>query len=118
MINVEGLKNERKELFKKTFDFESFDSYITNHFKDGKKTHLGIGISCDWQTEDWAKKNGRECLTLAFDKGHSNYIWATNIQVAQSIDNFVVEYLKENGFNVTQKGACGYNHYDVIVISL
>jgi hypothetical protein len=118
MINVNGLKNERKELFKKTFDFESFDSYITDFFKDGKKTHLGIGISGDWQTEDWAKKNGRECLTLAFDKGHSNYIWNTNIQVAQSIDSFVIEYLKESGFDVSQKGACGYEHYDVIVISL
>jgi len=118
MINVKELKSDRKETFKKTFDFESFDSYITNHFKDGKKTHLGIGISGDWETEDWAKKNGRECLTLAFDKGHSNYIWTTSIQIAESIDSLVIDYLTENGFNVSQKGACGYDHYDVIVISL
>lgn len=118
MINANELRKNNEELFNKTFDFESFDAYINNFFKDSKNNYLYIGIDCDWQTEKWANENDKECKTLSFRKGQSNYIWSSNIQVAESVDRFVVNYLTKNGFNVSQKGACGYDHYDIIVASI
>ena len=118
MINANEFRKNNEELFNETFDFESFDAYINEFFKDSKHNFLQIGIDCDWQTEKWAKENGKKCETLSFRKGQSNYIWHSNIQVAQSVDRFVIKYLEKNGFHTNQKGACGYDHYDIIVVSI
>ena len=118
MINANNLRQSREKEFESTFDFESFDKYIEVYFSNKKNTHLGIGIDRDWQTEKWAAEHGRKCKTLSFKENQSNYIWSSNIQVAQSVDDLVIKYLKKNGFVVSQKGACGYNHCDIITVSL
>ena len=118
MINANDLRKNNENLFSETFDFESFDAYINDYFKDSKNNYLYIGIDCDWQTKKWANENGRKCETLSFRKGQTNYIWSSNIQVAKSVDSFVVNYLRKCGFDISQKGACGYDHYNIIVVSI
>ena len=118
MINAKDIKNGRKDEWKRTFDFTSFDKYIEDEFKKPSTTSVEIGCKRDWIVESWANKNGRDCKTLAFEKGRECYIWKTDIQVAYSIEDFVAAYLRECGFKVTCKGACGYEEYDVIVVTL
>jgi hypothetical protein len=118
MINAKDIKNGRKDEWKRTFDFTSFDKFIEDEFKKPSTTSVEIGCKTDWIIKSWADKNGRDCKTLSFKKGMECYIWKTDIQVAYSIEEFVAAYLIECGFKVTCKGACGYEEYNLIVVSL
>lgn len=117
MISANEIRKNNNDLFNETFDFKSFDRYVEEYFKSGKN-FLYIGIVPNWVTRDWAKANEKHCETLSFRKEWDCYIWKTNIQVAELVDSQVVGYLNKNGFNTNQKGACGYDHYDVIVVSV
>lgn len=118
MISAKDIRNGRKDEWQRTFDFPSFDKYIEDEFKKPSTTSVEIGCKTDWIVKSWADKNGRDCKTLAFEKGRECYIWKTDIQVAYSIEDFVAAYLRECGFKVTCKGACGYEEYDLIVVTL
>lgn len=110
MIDANAIRSGIESDFNANFDFTAFDNYINDFFVSKRGNNLLIGLD----NERHFKTN----LILAFEKGHSNYIWTTNIQVNQRFAPYVEKYLKDHGFKTHKKGACGYDEKDVIVVSL
>lgn len=117
MLNANEIRTQRTDDFKSTFDFKSFDAYIEEKFKNGA-TNVEIGINYPRTTENWAKNNGKECKTLSFIKGCRNGYWTTNMQITTTIYKDVVKYLHDCGFHTTAKGLCGYDDYDLLIVSV
>lgn len=117
MLNANEIRSQRTDDFKSTFDFKSFDAYIEDRFKRGL-TNVNIGINYARWIKKWADDNGKDCKTLSFVKGDRNGYWTTDMQIANTIYNDVVKYLHDCGFHTTAKGLCGYDDYDLLVVSL
>ena len=67
--------------------------------------------------DDYRFKNTPNRI-LSFIKGHTNYIWTTDIQVNRRYVPCVEKYLHDHGFSTIKKGACGYEEKDVLVVSI
>ena len=111
MINANEIRNKKEKSFKETFDFKGFDSYLSNYFKTRNYLHIGLEYSISEQH----RSNG--CKDLGFNDKAQNYVWRTKIQITHDVEPFVRKYLEDNGFSITEKGACGYDYMDVMVVS-
>lgn len=109
MINTRELQDNKTKEFYETFNFEVFDSYITEKLK--KNNYVEIGVDYDYRFKNSPFKN----LNIGYAK---NYIWETGIQVHISIWKEVFDYLKGCGLLVSWKKACGYEDPDVIIAKL
>lgn len=118
MISADTIRERNSDEFQNTFDFEAFDKFVEDYFVNKKRNHLYIGLDYDSSVRSLAIKQGRSCKTLAFEKGHKHYIWKADIQIAYSIVPNIEKYLNEHGFKTNQKGACGYDNYDIMVVSI
>ena len=118
MINANEIRNQQEQEFKKTFDFAAFDKYLEDYFVRDKKNHLYIGLESRSYLTKWHPEHLSKCNDLAFNPKGEHYIWKSKIQISQEVKPYVEKYLRENGFSTTCKGACGYDTYDVMVVSL
>lgn len=118
MIKADEIRNQQEQEFKNTFDFASFDKYIEDYFVRDKKNHLYIGLCSRYQLTHWYAEFLSECNDLGFDPKGEHYIWHSKIQISHEVQPYVEKYLHENGFHTTYKGACGYDNYDVMVVSI
>ena len=112
MIDANAIRNRIESGFNEEFDFEAFDNYINDFFVTKRSNHLGIGLDDDYRFKNTPNR------ILSFIKGHTNYIWTTNIQVNRRFVSCVEKYLHDHGFSTTKKGACGYEEKDVLVVSI
>lgn len=112
MIDANAIRNGIELEFNGEFDFEAFDNYINDFFVTKRSNHLKIGLDDDYRFKNTPNR------ILSFIKGHTNYIWTTNIQVNRRYVPCVEKYLHDHGFSTTKKGACGYEEKDVLVVSI
>lgn len=112
MIDANAIRNNIESEFNDEFDFEAFDNYINDFFVTKRSNHLEIGLDDDYRFKNTLNR------ILSFIKGHTNYIWTTNIQVNRRFVPCVEKYLHDHGFSTTKKGACGYEEKDVLVVSI
>lgn len=112
MIDANAIRNNIEAEFKANFDFTAFDNYINDFFVTKRRNYLQIGLDDDYRFK--TKSNP----ILMFEKGHTNYIWTTNIQINRRFAPYVEKYLNNNGFTTYEKGACGYDEKDIIVVSI
>lgn len=116
MITAAEITKKREQEFKATFNFPVFDEYIENYFVRDEMNNLYIGL----ESRDYLKLHPEylACDDLSLNPNGRHYIWGSSIQISHEVTPFVEKYLHEHGFKTVKKGACGYDYYDVMVVSL
>ena len=121
MTNAEKINAERRDEFKE-FDLKTFDEYVEDRIRE--RSHVIIGIECDRCFESGSvKQRGRQIREtsskwLAFSGGYECYIWRTDCQIPQKFVNQVCAHLNAQGLKTSLCGACGYDTYDVIKVTM
>lgn len=120
MTIAEKINSERRDEFKE-FDLETFDSFVEDRIR--QFGHVTIGIEYDSRFERGVMKGGKqvrhtESKWLAFSAGYSCYIWNTDCQIPQKFVRQITAHLNEQGLKTSLCGACGYDTYDVIKVTL
>lgn len=120
MTIAERIKNDFESEFKNEFDFKNFDAFVENELR--KFGSVDIGIRFDWEFESYLHKKTQVLKSnskwLAFAKNYDCYVWTTSCQIPQKFANLVISHLQKQGLRTCQKGACGYDTYDVISVTL
>ena len=111
MINANTFRDDIHEEFKTKFDFEVFDAALNKYFADGYNNYY-LGLCYPWEVE----KYGDGMLSLV--KGKECGYWKTSMQISHRFEKEVETYLRNAGFKTTKKGLCGFDNYDVMVISI
>lgn len=121
MTIAERINSERRDEFKE-FDLKTFDEYVEDQIR--KRSHVTIGIEYDSRFESGSiKQRGRQIREtsskwLAFSGGYECYIWRTDCQIPQKFVNQVCAHLNAQGLKTSLCGACGYDTYDVIKVTI
>ena len=121
MTIAEKINAERRDEFKE-FDLKTFDEYVEDRISE--RSHVIIGIECDRCFESGSiKQRGRQIREtsskwLAFSGGYECYIWRTDCQIPQKFVNQVCAHLNAQGLKTSLCGACGYDTYDVIKVTM
>lgn len=122
MTIAERINAQRASEFEKEFDLKTFDEFIEEQISKFHSVEIGLcGESCfngylqeKRQFKDWSS----DSKWLTFAKDYECYIWRTNCQIPQKFANLVISHLQKQGLHTHQKGACGYDTYDVISVTL
>lgn len=122
MANLaDQIRNERTEEFIKEFDTEVFDAFVVDEIKRRGYAHIGL-VHDSLFNGDYLrnKKQVRESnyKLLTFAEWYKCYIWDTNCQIPQKFSDAVEIHLRNEGFNITYRGACGYDEWDIMVVTL
>jgi translation elongation factor EF-4 len=119
----ERLTANATTLFNTTFDKDVFLDFVEESL--GKYHHLDIGIVSSPRFDslsEYLKKKEKVVRTAmkfpTFAKDYECYIWKTQVQIPQQYVDNVVKLLREQGLRTQLKGACGYDTYDVISVTL
>ena len=120
MTIAEKINQERRDEFKE-FDLKTFDEYVEDQIRE--RSHVTIGIEYDSRFESGSVKRGRQLREtkskwLAFSVGYNCYIWNTDCQIPQKFVNQVCAHLNAQGLKTSLSGACGYDTYDVIKVTI
>lgn len=120
MTIAERINSERRDEFKE-FDIKAFDDFVEGQLR--KFGHVTIGIEYDGCFESDSIKKCRqiretECKWLAFSGGYTCYVWSTDCQIPRKFVNQIMIHLNAQGLKTSLCGACGYDTYDVIKVSL
>ena len=119
----ERLSANATTLFNTTFDKDVFLDFVEDRL--GKYQHLDIGIVSSPRFDNLsAYLKGQERVVRTamkfptFAENYECYVWQTQIQIPQQFVDNVVNLLREQGLRTSLKGACGYDTYDVISVTL
>lgn len=110
-------------LFNTTFDKDVFLDFVEDRL--GKYQHIDIGIVSSPRFDHLsAYLKGKERVVRTemkfptFAENYECYIWQTQVQIPQQFVDNVVGLLREQGLRTSLKGACGYDTYNVISVTL
>lgn len=119
----ERLSANATTLFNTTFDKDVFLEFVEDRL--GKHQHIDIGIVHSPRFDnlsEYLKRKERVVRTTkkfpTFAEDYECYIWRTQVQIPQQFVNNVVALLREQGLRTSLKGACGYDTYNVISVTL
>ena len=118
---AEQIRCERTEEFIKDFDTETFDAFVVNEIKKRGYAHIGI-VHDSLFNSDYLRKKKQvmqsNCKWLTFAEWYECYIWKTDCQIPQKFYDAVEKHLRTEGFSITYRGACGYDSWDIMVVTL
>lgn len=119
----ERLRNNAKALFNTTFDKDVFLEFVEDRL--GKYQHIDIGIVRSSRFDEvsaYLKKKEKVVRTTmkfpTFAEDYECYVWKTQVQIPQQFVDIVESLLRAQGLRTSLKGACGYDTYDVISVTL
>ena len=119
----ERLTANATTLFDATFDKNAFLQFVEERL--GKYQHMEIGIVQSPRFDNLsAYLKGKEKVVRTtmkfptFAEDYECYIWKTQVQIPQQFVDNVVALLRVQGLRTSLKGACGYDTYDVISVTL
>ena len=119
----ERLTANATTLFNTTFDKDVFLEFVEERL--GKFHHIDIGIVSSPRFDElsaYLKRKEKVVRTAmkfpTFAEDYECYIWQTQVQIPQQFVDNVVNLLREQGLRTQLKGACGYDTYDVISVTL
>jgi hypothetical protein len=119
----ERLTANATTLFDTTFDKNAFLQFVEERL--GKYQHMDIGIVQSPRFDNLsAYLKGKERVVRTtmkfptFAEDYECYIWKTQVQIPQQFVDNVVALLRAQGLRTSLKGACGYDTYDVISVTL
>ena len=120
MTIAERIRNDFKNEFENEFDFETFDVFVEDRLR--RFGSVDIGIRSDREFESYLHTKPQVLKSnskwLAFAKNYDCYVWTTNCQIPQKFVNLVISHLQKQGLHTSKKGACGYDTYNVISVTL
>ena len=119
----ERLTANATTLFNTTFDKDVFLGFVEENL--GKYQHIDIGIVSSPRFDNLSEYlKGKEKVIRTtmkfptFAENYECYIWRTDVQIPQQFVDNVVSLLRAQGLRTSLKGACGYDTYDVISVTL
>lgn len=119
----ERLKDNATTLFNTTFDKDVFLEFVEDRLS--KYQHMDIGIVSSPRFDElsnYLKEKEKVVRTTmkfpTFAENYECYIWKTEVQIPQQFVDIVVSLLRTQGLSTSLKGACGYDTYDVISVTL
>lgn len=119
----ERLTTNATTLFNTTFDKDVFLEFVEERL--GKYQHIDIGIVGSPRFDELsAYLKGKERVVRTtmkfptFAEDYECYIWTTQVQIPQQFVDNVVSLLRAQGLRTSLRGACGYDTYDVISVTL
>ena len=104
------------------FDLDIFLKFVEDQLR--KHSHAEIGLEFDkwnkslksapFQTEGYftSKK------WPTFERARKNYYWNSDCQIPHQLVPYVKKQLAEQGLKTTCRGACGYDTYDILVVTM
>ena len=119
----ERLTANATTLFEQTFDKDVFLKFVEERLEKWGRMDIGIVQSPQFDNlSAYLKEKERVVRTTmkfpTFAEDYECYIWQTQVQIPQQFVDNVRNLLREQGLRTTLKGACGYNTYDVISVTL
>ena len=103
------------------------DLHILMRFVEDRITKYGevnIGLEFDrrnealkskpFQTEGYLSKK----KWPTFAKNNDQFYWTSDCQIPHQLVPYVKERLKEQGLKTNCRGCCGYDTYDVLVVTM
>ena len=120
MTIAERIRNDFKNEFENEFDFETFDAFVEDRLRRFGSVDIGIRSDSEFKSylhtkEQVLKSNSK---WLAFAKDYDCYVWTTNCQIPQKFVDLVISHLQKQGLYTSKNGACGYDTYNVISVTL
>ena len=119
----ERLTTNATTLFNTTFDKDVFLEFVEERL--GKYQHMDIGIVGSPRFDNLsAYLKGKEKVVRTtmkfptFAENYECYIWRTQVQIPQQFVDNVVSLLRAQGLRTSLRGACGYDTYNVISVTL
>ena len=119
----ERLSAKTTTLFNTSFDKDVFLGFVEERL--GKYQHIDIGIVGSPRFDNLsAYLKGKEKVVRTtmkfptFAEDYECYIWTTQVQIPQQFVDNVVALLRAQGLRTSLKGACGYDTYEVISVTL
>ena len=119
----ERLTANATTLFDTTFDKDVFLQFVEERL--GTYQHIDIGIVSSPRFDElsaYLKRKEKVVRTTmkfpTFAKDYECYVWRTQVQIPQRFVDNVVSLLRAQGLRTSLKGACGYDTYDVISVTL
>lgn len=119
----ERLTANARTLFNTSFDKDVFLEFVEERLE--KYHHIDIGIVSSPRFDNLsAYLKGKEKVVRTamkfptFAENYECYIWETQVQIPQQFVDIVVDLLRAQGLRTSLKGACGYDTYDVISVTL
>ena len=119
----ERLSDKTTTLFNTSFDKDVFLKFVEERLE--KWGHMDIGIVQSPRFDNlstYLKGKERVVRTTmkfpTFAEDYECYIWTTQVQIPQQFVDNVRNLLRAQGLRTTLKGACGYDTYDVISVTL
>ena len=119
----ERLTANATTLFNTTFDKDVFLEFVEDRL--GKYQHIDIGIVSSPRFDNLsAYLKGKERVVRTemkfptFAENYECYVWQTQVQIPRQFVDNVVNLLRKQGLRTSLKGACGYDTYNVISVTL
>lgn len=119
----ERLSANATTLFNATFDKDVFLEFVEERLS--KYQHIDVGIVSSPRFDNLSTYlKGKEKVVRTtmkyptFAEDYECYVWKTQVQIPQQFVDNVVKLLKEQGLKTRLKGACGYDTYDIISVTL
>ena len=119
----ERLSDKTTTLFNTSFDKDVFLKFVEERLE--KWGHMDIGIVQSPRFDNlstYLKGKERVVRTTmkfpTFAEDYECYIWTTQVQIPQQFVDNVRNLLRAQGLRTTLKGACGYDTFDVISVTL
>jgi translation elongation factor EF-4 len=119
----ERLTTNATTLFNTTFDKDVFLGFVEERLE--KWGHMDIGIVGSPRFDNLsAYLKGKEKVVRTtmkfptFAEDYECYVWTTQVQIPQQFVDNVLDLLRAQGLRTTLRGACGYDTYDVISVTL
>ena len=119
----ERLSAKTTTLFNTSFDKDVFLEFVEEIL--GKYQHIDVGIVSSPRFDNLsAYLKGKEKVVRTtmkfptFAEDYECYVWKTQVQIPQQFVDNVVNLLKEQGLKTRLRGACGYDTYDIISVTL
>ena len=119
----ERLSDKTTTLFNTSFDKDVFLKFVEERLEKWGRMYIGIVQSPRFDNlSEYLKGKERVVRTTmkfpTFAEDYECYIWQTQVQIPQQFVDNVLNLLREQGLRTTLKGACGYDTYDVILVTL
>ena len=110
-------------LFNTTFDKDVFLEFVEERLSNYGYINIGIVSSPRFDNlSEYLKGKEKVVRTTmkfpTFAENYECYIWTTQVQIPQQFVDNVLNLLREQGLRTSLKGACGYDTYDVISVTL
>lgn len=117
-----SIKEKIEQQFVADFDLDILFKFVEDNLT--KCGAVNIGLVNDWKNDSLKSKpfqtegysSSKKWPTFARDNNH--YHWTADCQIPHQLVPYVKKQLTEQGLNTKCKGACGYDTYDILVVTM